>query len=111
MRISAMGKIYGYAYWQSFQWLGIFISWSPRYSFNSKAGWQKWLTDNNVRIVDEYGGEVDTENLFECIELYYSPNGKNKQHLDQCISSGNTSEIYYCYDDDDGYPISMNKFS
>jgi hypothetical protein len=79
--------------------------------FNSKAGWQKWLTDNNVRIVDEYGGVVEIENLFTCIELYYSPNGKNKQYLGHRITNGNTSEIYYCYNDDDGYTITMNKFS
>lgn len=75
--------------------------------FNSKACWLKWLTDNNVRIVDEYGGVVDIENLFECIEAYYNPNNTYPPG----ITNSNTDEIKYCYIDDEGYPISMNKFS
>jgi hypothetical protein len=87
--------------------------------FDSRASWFKWLTENNVRIVNEEGDECSVETLFEDIENYWSPNTKrkndrdfkNKQHMDYCLDNGYTSELKYGFTDNEGYPISMNTFS
>jgi hypothetical protein len=89
--------------------------------FNSKANWFKWLTENNVRIVDEEGDVEDLEVLFRDIETYWSPyttflddhghERKNKHHIEYCVKSGYTNELRYSFNDPEGYPISMNTFS